>query len=683
MEDNSAYRDLFFEETDENLAILNQEVLQLEQHPNDKAIIDAIFRAAHTLKGMAATMGYETMAELTHAVENLFEMVKSDQIKVSRELISLFFESLDLLTEIVENLRVDESDALDISDLVSRLHQVANTDVVLNESTGKGEETGDLFTYPQLEEGDKAAIQAAMSSGYYLYAVGIQVEADSMMKAARAYMLVNRLEQFGDILLMHPPADQLEQGELDGPVTLYFLSKEPAENLLAETEGSSEIESLKIRQTTVKEEQQLKPDEKDLVEEVSPGGDPDLRQVDPADQAEELEVGKKKSSARKRTPAKQTIRVDLTRLDQFMNLVSELVIHRTRLEDVSEKNQLQELGEPLTQVGRITNELQELVLQLRMQPFNAVVQRFPRMMRDLANELGKEIDFVTEGEETELDRTVVSEIGEPLIHLLRNAADHGIEKPDERLKAGKPKQGTIKLSAYPEGNRVIVTLQDDGKGLDPRLIEKSAWKKGISTEGLSDEQIQALIFHPGFSTAEVVTGVSGRGVGMDAVKEKIASLNGTIETHSEVGVGTTFRITLPLTLSIIQSLLVKVGTETFAIPQAVIDKVNRFEKNEAIAVHKGEVYQHEDQTIPLIRVGEKLELPQAEQAQQHVIVVLIGDKRYALVVDDLIHQKEIVIKKLGKELNGLSSFLGATILGDGGICLILDVTSICTRKKAT
>lgn len=670
MEDNSIYRDLFFEETDENLAILNQEVLQLEQHPEDKQIIDAIFRAAHTLKGMAATMGYEKMATLTHAVENIFEMVKNNELTVTTPLVSLIFESLDALTQLVEGLREEEDESLDISLLIQKLKQAGEEGGAVTQEAMEADDSFDDFLFPTLEDSDYAVVESAEASGYTCYSVGVRVEKDSMMKAARAFMFINKLEQVGDILQMKPDAQKMEQGEVEETFTLYLLSKESVDTIKNHVDDVSEIEDVVLAPLTLDE---LK---KEALE-----GDSEMA-VETKSSVEEKEAAQEsKQATRKRPAAKQTIRVDLTRLDQFMNLVSELVIHRTRLEDVSEKNELAELSEPLTQVGRITTELQELVLQLRMQPFSVVVQRFPRMMRDLTNELGKDIQFLTEGEETELDRTVISEIGEPLIHLLRNAADHGIESPEEREKAGKSKTGTIKLSAYPEGNRVIVTLTDDGKGLNPRLIEKSAEKKGISTEGMSDEEIQQLIFHPGFSTAQAVTGISGRGVGMDAVKEKIAALNGKIETVSEVGKGTTFTITLPLTLSIIQSLLVKVSTETFAIPQAVIDKIRKYDPSEISSVHKKEVYSFEGQTIPVIRLADVLDLKEATDSQQHVIIVLIGQNRYALVVDELVHQKEIVIKKLGSELNGVSNFLGATILGDGSISLILDVTSICTRKK--
>lgn len=657
MEDNSAYRDLFFEETDENLAILNQEVLQLEQNPNDSHIIDAIFRAAHTLKGMAATMGYETMTHLTHAVENVFEQVKSGQLSVDTDLVSLIFETLDTLSDIVETIRMDSDTDIDISLLVERLEQVSTPHLQVVEEAAKSEKT---YDFPVLEESDKVAIESAENSGYTLFKIGVRVEEESMMKAARAFLVISKLEQLGDFVQMKPSAEELEQGNLEDSFALYLLSKEDKASILDHVSDSSEIEEVWI-------EEEKSTDSAESVEE---------KVVEKTERVKEKVQSKPSHSS-----VNQTIRVDLSRLDQFMNLVSELVIHRTRLEDVSMKQNLKELEEPLSQVGRLTNDLQDLVLQLRMQKFSVVTQRFPRMMRDLTNELNKEIHFVTEGEDTELDRTVISEIGEPLIHLLRNAADHGIEQPEEREQLGKPKAGTIRLSAYPEGNRVIVTITDDGKGLNPSHLKKSAEKKGILTDGLSDEELQQLIFHPGFSTANAVTGISGRGVGMDAVKEKITRLNGSIETISEVGKGTTFKITLPLTLSIIQSLLVKVADYTFAIPQAVIENVNHFEEREAISVHQKEVYHYEGQTIPLIRVSDVLGIPEGDNQSQHIIVVQSGERLYGLIVNELVHQRETVIKNLGKEISHLPYYIGATILGDGSISLILDVSAVCTRKK--
>lgn len=665
-EDNSAYQELFFEETDSNLEILNEEVLRLEQNPEDKEIVDSIFRAAHTLKGMAATMGYNSMANLTHALENVFELYKDPNVPVTTDSVSLVFDTLDTLTDIVEGLRAGEDGELDISDLVEKLKAVAEEQSnaqPVNESTNE-DTTKELTLDLNLEAADQAVIQKAQEQDYNAFGIVVKVDNESVMKAARAYLVINKLESEGDVIYTEPKADDIEEGNFEDHFKVAVLSKLELSDIEEMILDISEIEEVLIKDLNTTE------GKVELSEEI-------IETKDSQEQNQKQEA--KKSGSR--PVSRQTIRVDLTRLDQFMNLVSELVIHRTRLEDLGEKGQMKELSEPLTQVGRITTELQELVLQLRMQPFNVVVQRFPRMLRDLTNELGKDIQLVTEGEDTELDRTVVSELGEPLIHLLRNAADHGIEMPDEREKAGKPRQGTIKLAAYPEGNRVVVTLSDDGKGLDPVAIKASAEKKGINTEGLSDEEIQQLIFHPGFSTAAKVTGISGRGVGMDAVKEKIGSLNGTIETISEVGEGTTFRITLPLTLSIIQSLLVKAGGETFAMPQAIIEKVNHFNEEDAVQVHQDEVYKYNGMTIPITRLTRVLDLEENEEADPHVIVVLLGDQYHAIVVDELIQQKEIVIKKLGKELGAMKKYLGATIMGDGSISLILDLTTICTERK--
>ncbi|MFC6465710.1 chemotaxis protein CheW [Marinilactibacillus sp. GCM10026970] len=663
MEDNSAYRDLFFEETDTNLEILNEEVLRLEQNPEDTEIIDSIFRAAHTLKGMAATMGYNTMAKLTHSVENVFELFKSKTAKVDTGTVSLIFDCLDTLTEIVEALRAGESDELDISALVARLEAVPNGTEASSESTIEEPQSDKMdLTLEKLDPSDLTVVEQAEQADYKAFVIAVKVDKDSFMKAARAFLVINKLEQEGDIIHTEPSADKIEEGEFEEHFKLLLLSKQEESTLKEQILETSEIEEVLIKpfEQAPSIEEEAQPVSKEVVVPT------------------EAEV---KTAAPKKSISKQTIRVDLSRLDQFMNLVSELVIHRTRLEDLTEKEKLQELTEPLTEVGRITTELQELVLQLRMQPFNVVLQRFPRMLRDLANELGKEIQLVTEGEDTELDRTVISEIGEPIIHLLRNSADHGIEMPDERERLGKPRLGTVKLAAYPEGNRVVVTLSDDGKGLNPQMIKESAERKGIDTTGLSDEELQQLIFHPGFSTAAKVTGISGRGVGMDAVKEKISSLNGTIETISEVGKGTTFKIVLPLTLSIIQSLLVRSGGETFAMPQAIIDKVNRFEEEEAIQVHQNEVYRYNDTTIPITRLTRALNLEETDDRNAHIIIVSIGDEKHGLVVDELVQQKEIVIKKLGKELGEMKQFLGATIMGDGSISLILDITSICKERR--
>ncbi|WP_028273270.1 chemotaxis protein CheA [Atopococcus tabaci] len=666
MEDNSAYRDLFFEETDQLLETLNEDILKLEQAPEDMELMNAIFRSAHTLKGMAATMGFDAMAKLTHWMENVFELFKKKELPVDHDAISLIFTCLDTLNDIVEDLRAGGEGEVDISGLVDRLERASQGgapggNAASNETA---EEQSLVPTLETIESSDREVIYRAGEAGYKAYVIAVRVDNESMMKNVRAFMTLNNLAQQGEVIRSEPGAETLENEDFGQDFHLLYVSKLEEAKIKELIYDVVEIEEVAVAyaSTVLKQMEEAK------------------KQVASAETSEEAPAKQTKKQAR---AIKQTIRVDLNRLDQFMNLVSELVIHRTRLEDISSKFQIDEINEPLTQVARITSEMQEVVLQLRMQPFSVAVQRFPRMIRDLADELEKDIQLVIEGEDTELDRTVVSELSEPLVHLLRNSADHGIETPDEREVLGKPRQGTVKVAAYPEGNRVVVTISDDGKGLDPQAIQKSAEKKGIATDGLSDKELQELIFHPGFSTKEQVTGVSGRGVGMDAVKEKILGLNGTIETISEVGKGTTFRITLPLTLSIIQSLLVKAGRETFALPQAVIEKVEVYDEEKVASVPHSQVYLYKGAYIPVTHLSQALGLNPDKETIPHVILVKLRDTYHALVVDELVYQKEIVIKELGKELDGLDQYLGATILGNGEVVLILDLSTICGARRGT
>lgn len=669
MDDNNAYRDLFFEETDTYLEQLNSDVLELEENPDNLEIINSIFRSAHTLKGMAATMGYDSMADLTHHMENVFVLLKEEKLDVSHDVVNLIFDCLDTLSDIVEDLRADGSGEEDIDSLVQQLEQFANQ--TNNESTNIKEDTdkadGLEIKFDSMDSSDRIVVEEGKRQGFNAYAVAVRVDKDSFMKSARAFMVVNRFETSGELILAEPSVEELEEGEFDTDFSLLYLTKENEETVKEMVLSISEIEDVLIS----KAEEILKED---------------YRETKTSDLTAEKkkETESKKSSKKKPVrQQRQTIRVDIERLDMFMNLVSELVIHRTRLEDISNQHNLPTLNDPLDQVERITSELQDVVLQLRMQPFKVAVQRFPRMIRDIADELDKEINLVIEGEETELDRTVVAELGEPLVHLLRNAADHGVETPEERLEKGKNPEGKITISAYPEGNRVILTISDDGKGLDPEVIKASAERKGIDTNGLSDKELNELIFDPGFSTKESVTDVSGRGVGMDVVKQKIASLNGTIELHSVLGKGTDFRITLPLTLSIIQSLLVKTGGETFALPQSVIEKIEPFNEELASTVHGSMVYKYNEQYIPIVSLNKKLALEEDYESDPHVLMVLVREQYYAILVDELIEQREIVIKDLGAELADQREYLGASILGDGGVILIVDLSRICENEKGS
>ncbi len=669
---NSRYRDLFFEETDEYLQTLDDSVLALEQNPNDDGILDEIFRAAHTLKGMAATMGYETMTELTHSMENVFELFRSGDLQIDASSITLIFKCLDKLTEIVEDLRAERDVEYDISDLLEELDKLAegNSEASGDSKADPGEEYDDPInphtTLEHLTDIDLNIIEEAEEGEYVGYYMGVRVSEDCQLKGARAFLVINNLEKQGEIISTLPDAEKLENGDYDSIFELIILSKISAEELKAVIEGTPEIDEVVVREIreVLKEIR-----EKEEAEEEKE----ELKSKDSKEASKKKTSGNSKATAASRF--NESIRVDLGRLDSIMNLVSELVIYRTRLEDISSQNNVDEIDEPLEHVGKITSELQDLVLKIRMQPVDIVLNRFPRMIRDLSQELDKDIELVIEGEDTELDRTVVSELGEPLVHLIRNAADHGIESREKRLSLGKPAKGTIELNAYQEGNRVIINVGDDGKGLDPEIIKESAERKGIDTEGMTDREIINLIFHQGFSTVKDVTNVSGRGVGMDVVRKKISSLGGDIQVVSEVNVGTNFIIKLPLTLSIIQALMVEVGQDIFAVPLGIIERVMRVEEGQIERSHSTEVYMYREKAVPVIRVNEKLGIESSDK-ENHIILISLGEEEYGLVVEGLMGQQEIVIKKLGKTLSHMREYLGATILGNGDIVLILDVGNL-------
>lgn len=680
MDENSKYLDLFFEETDEHLQSLNEQVLELENNPEDSSIVDVMFRSAHTIKGMAATMGYDTMAKLTHKMENVFDLLKQKIIPADATSIALIFDCLDTLSDLVEDLREENDAERDITNLVQRLDHVSSGESALVEAVTVEQETGSLLnlSLEKVEDSDLMIIEAAKEDGYNAYVLAIRIDEESSMKNARVYLVMSKLEQHGDVLYSEPGTEALENDDFGTIFKLIYVSKLDEETVLNLALDNSEIAEVLIQ--TIQqaddllvqqaEKSQTEPQEK-LVEEQ------EIVELVEATQATAKAPGKAKAQNH---AMNQSIRVDIGKLDSFMNLVSELVIYRTRLEDLSDQLLVSEMKEPLEHVARISSELQELVLKIRMQPVSTVMTRFPRMIRDLGNDLGKEFNLVIEGEDTELDRTVVSELSEPLVHLLRNSADHGVEMPEERLRLGKNPKGLIKITAYQEGNRVVLTLTDDGKGVNPVVIKASAERKGISTEGMSDKEIQQLIFHPGFSTAQEVTSISGRGVGMDAVKQKITELGGTVELESIVGKGTVFKINLPLTLSIIQSLIVKVGQATFAIPLGIIKTIVKVKEEDIIRVHNREVYKYEGLAVPVVRLHKALDIAAIEESNLHLVLVKQGDNYNALAVDDLVRQQEIVIKKLGQELNMLKNYLGATILGDGSIVLILDASAICNES---
>ncbi|MGF2056288.1 chemotaxis protein CheW [Enterococcus innesii] len=679
MDDNSVYRTLFFEETDDHLAQLNDHVLQLENDPQDSALLNDIFRSAHTLKGMAATMGYDVMTQLTHKMENIFELFKTGTLQVTQQSISLIFKCLDRLSELVEDLREERDlQPAQIADLLAELDQTEHSGGISTETEVSQKPTAVGALTPQLQQIDPSdlyVIEQAAGDGYQAVQIAVRLDAQSMLKGARAFLIMEKLGQAGDVLYTEPDAQTLEEGTFESDFSLLYLTQQTLADVEQNIASNSEIEAFVVAPFDPSAA---------VLEEAE-----ELLQPVPTPESETSALQQATTETKEKSPApahhasaqNQSIRVDLNRLDSFLDLVSELVVYRNQLEDVSERENIEAVKDPLEQVSRLTSELQDLVLRIRMQQVNVVFSRFPRMVRDLSNELQKEMKLVIFGEETELDKTVVSELSEPLVHLLRNSVDHGIEAPDVREKLGKPRKGTIRLAAYQEGNRVIITLEDDGKGLDPQVIKASAEKKGLATEGLSDEALQQLIFHPGFSTAQEVTNISGRGVGMDAVQSKITQLGGTIEMKSQPNKGTQFVIKLPLTLSIIQALMVRVGAETFAIPLNLVERVVMVKEEEIIQTVSDEVYRFQEELIPLVRTDQLLAIEGDPSEKKFAIIVNNDQQFHGILADELIGQQEIVIKKIDPLLQKLNRYQGATIMGNGSIALILDIHAICQEKK--
>jgi len=640
--DVSQYITMFLEESRENLQSLNENLLELEKQPSNINTINEIFRVAHTLKGMAATMGFTGMSNLTHKMENILELFKSKQLNINSEIITLLFQCLDMLSMMVEDIEEGNVEEHDTSELVERLHMFS---IVKDELAITSTESTKLETM-KFDDYEWTVIKNAKERKYSIYQIFVNLAKDCLIKSARAFLVIKNLEEKGEIIKTLPIIEKIEEEEFDSSFQLVFITKESPEAIKKIITGVAEIEDAIVQPLSIDNNY------KASIEE----------------QSQQIFTNKSKIN--------QSVRVDIHRLDNFMNLVSELVINRTRLEQISNDHMLMDLHETLEQVARITTDLQDLVLKIRMLPIERVFNRFPRMVRDLSKELGKDIELVIQGQDTELDRTVVDELGDPFVHLIRNAVDHGIESKDERIKKGKDPQGIIKMIASQEGNKAIIRIEDDGKGIDPEVIRQKAVEKEIKVDGLNEEEIINLIFNQGFSTNDEVTDISGRGVGMDVVKRKISALGGNISVKSEVGLGSTFIIHLPLTLSIIQALLIKVATETFAISLGFIEKVISILPQDIKSSHSGQVFIYREQAIPVIRVNEKLNLPAVKNLEQYLIIIKVGEKLYGLIVDSLIGQQEIVIKPLGKSLINVNEYVGATILGNGLVTLILDPGAI-------
>lgn len=698
--DVSQYLSMFLEESMENLSKLNDSLLELEQKPDNLEVVNEIFRVSHTIKGMSATMGYMKMSELTHKMEDVLSKFRDGTLKVNRDVVTLLFKCLDTLESMINNISDGNNDEMDIEAIVVDLAGILEDKPIENINETIEEKL-------KLEDHHMNIINIDKTP-YFVYEIKIVLADTVLLKTARVFIFFREIEKYGDIIHTLPSTQDIETENFDLEVDILYVTMMAKKKLQDIIKHISEIKKVAIKEINSDNVKKSYGNEVFInLEEASENLKNNIKSDDAKSEeisqvknnrvvneeninkvqinANNKDVTKEKASKSKKQSMSikkgtQSVRVDLDRLDMVMNMVSELVIHRTRLEQISNTYNSSELNETLEQIARSTSELQDLVMKIRMLPLEVVFNRFPRMIRDLSLELNKDIQFIIEGASTELDRTVIDEIGEPLIHLLRNAVDHGIETKEKRVEAGKNPTGQIQLYAYQEGTKAVIKIRDDGKGLDVDKIKAKAEKVGISTNGMSDTDIKNLIFLEGFSTNDKVTDISGRGVGMDVVKTKISSLGGTIDLQSEVGKGSTFVIKLPLTLQIIKALLVKVNGETMAISLGFVDSVINWKEDLIKKSNNKEVLSYRDEIIPLIRMSKKFSLDSGicnlNNESSYIIVAKVGEKIAALLVDDLLGQQEIVIKNLGKSLQGLKEYIGATILGDGLVTLIVDVASI-------
>lgn len=694
--DVSQYLDIFLDETKEHLQNLNTQILALEQDSENMDTINEIFRAAHSLKGMAGTMGYKRMQTLTHDMENVFSEVRTGNIKVNAPMIDTLFQCLDALEDylayIQENAEEGENDN---EPLIKELNRILNSkggegdaaDPQTEEAPAKEESV--LTTHwknIECKQEDRQHIKDAMEKGKNVYGMTVIVQEACLLKAARAFLVFKAIEEIGEIIVTQPSAQDIEDEHFELDFSLIVVSEHQLSEVIDAVKRVSEIADA-VGDIYVMEEEPKPEEAGTAVPTVAQTMQPEVLNKDEKPQpVEKPAVKQPEKKAGAKQQMNRTVRVDIEKLDVLMNLVSELIIAKNSLVSsatgAAGTDHGTGINEHIEYLESVTTNLHESVMKVRMVPIESVVNKFPRMIRDLSKKLNKQMELYMTGEETELDRTVVDEIGDPLMHLLRNSADHGLESTETRIARGKSPVGSIFLDAYQDGNNVVIEVRDDGNGIDADAVRMKAIERDFMTEeqasAASDEDIIALLFEPGFSTAKQVSDVSGRGVGLDVVKSKIESLSGEVEVKTRLGEGSTFIIRLPLTLAIIQALMVVVGGEKYAISLGGIQTIEDVEPGDVKTVQSKEVIHLRGSVIPLIRLEEVLDIESKREPDENMVVVIVkkGDKLAGLVIDELIGQQEIVIKSMGRYINKCKFISGATILGDGEIALILDANAL-------
>ena len=714
--DVSQYLEIFIDETKEHLQNLSDQLMVLEQEPENMDVINEIFRAAHSLKGMAGTMGFKRMQRLTHDMENVFQEIRSENMKVESELIDVLFRALDALeaylNEIMETANEGTEENEEIVNTLNAIAAKATGKEAPEQPAKKEEAAGteaSVASSDSQEEAkyysisvsdfEKTTFEKAQNDNQNIFGITVYLQESCILKAARAFLVFKALEELGEVIKAVPSVQDIEDEKFEFDFSLLYLTKESLETIKNAIETVSEVKQAIVgnynmsdasaESTAAASKTEAKAEEPEAKQPSANTPAPAAaQQAVKKPEAKPAQKSAQKNAVQKtaKPTVGRTVRVDIEKLDVLMNLVSELIIAKNGIVSISsadeESRSDSALNEQIEYLESVTTNLHESVMKVRMLPIESVVNRFPRMIRDLTKKLGKKMELHMSGEETELDRTVIDEIGDPLQHLLRNSADHGLESNEERIALGKDEIGHIYLDAYQDGNNVNIEVRDDGAGINVEKVRNKAIEKGTITpeqaEAMSDKEIIDLLFKPSFSTAEKITDVSGRGVGLDVVKTKIEGLGGNIECKTEMGEGSSFIIRLPLTLAIIQALMVELGSEKYAIPLGNIQTIEDIPFSEVKHVQTKEVINLRDTVIPLVRLDKILDVEPGEFKPESLTVVIVkkGDKQAGLVVDNLIGQQEIVIKSIGDYINCSKLIGGATILGDGEIALILEVNTL-------
>lgn len=669
--DMNQYLEIFIEESQEHLQSLNQSLLGLETNPKDMKILNEIFRVAHTIKGMAGTMGFDKMTKLTHQMENLLDSIRNGKTEVTTYTVDVLFECLDFLENSVNCIANNGEESKESADeIVTKLNSILTGDNAAAAEKGANKAVSKDSEMLKFNQYDNGVIAKALEQGFNVFKIKIILDKGCMLKSARAFIVFQTVERHGEIIKAMPSVEDIEDEKFDNEFTIAVISNDAEAVIKKELESISEINEVIFEKV-------------ESIEEVAAAVQENIEDDKQTDTVHNDGKGSNEEKQNKKSKTGKTVRVDIDRLDNLMNLVSELIIIKTRLEGAGVETTSDDMGEAVEYLERITTSLHDAVMKVRMVPIERVFNRFPRMVRDLAKDLGKDINLVMSGEETELDRTVIDEIGDPLIHLIRNSIDHGIEETNERVKKGKPSTGNLFLRAYQDGNSVVIEVEDDGNGIDVNRVKKKAIEKGlikqVEADALEDNALVDLLFMPGFSTTDKISDISGRGVGLDVVKTKIESLNGAVEVETVSGKGSKFIIRLPLTLAIIQALMVTIGKEKYAIPLNVIRDITTIDSETIRNVHGQEVVLNRGNVLPIVRLNRILDIEDStSETEKEPIIVIVkkGEKNTGFIVDSLIGQQEIVIKTLGKYLSGIKFIAGATILGDGQVALIVDTNSL-------